>query len=429
MSQQRDKTPGYDLAAGVVRHQLANGLKIITREVHSKPIVSAMIWYRVGSRNEQPGRTGQSHFLEHMLFQGTDRFAKGEIDSITLAGGGSNNAFTDTDFTAYFFNFASDRWQVALDIEASRMINNTFDHTEFALEKEVVIEELRIAMDNPPEALDQAVWAASYWQHPYRHPVIGWLDDLERAMPDEMESYYKAWYHPRNATLVIVGDFDEARAVHRVEELFDGFDSGPEPSPMPLREAPQRGERRVVIKRPAEIERLQFAFHVPEVAHADAPALQVIATLLGTGKTSRLYQRLIEIDQSVISQSVEYNERVDPGLLLVRADIKPGRRIEEVERASFEELDRLKQQTVSEGELARAKRLIRSQFVFGNEQVSSQAITLGFYETIYRYEYLSECQSLIESVTADDVQAAARQYLGADNRTVGHLIRQGVGSA
>src|SRR6185295_18249938 len=191
----------------VRRRVLENGLTVLTREVHTSPIVTSMIWYRVGSRNEELGHTGKSHFLEHMLFKGTDRFKKGEIDLLTLKNGGGNNAFTSHDFTAYYFNFAADRWDIALEIEADRMVNCTFDPEEFEAEKKVVIEELKTGLDSPWGLLLQEQEATAYKIHPYRNPIVGWLQDVERATVGQQQAYYRRFYHPNNATLVIAGDF------------------------------------------------------------------------------------------------------------------------------------------------------------------------------------------------------------------------------
>lgn len=415
----------FDLTRGVQRTRLPNGLTILTKELHQQPVVASMIWYRVGSRNEELGQTGKSHFLEHMLFKGTDRLAKGEIDLLTLQNGGSNNAFTDTDYTAYYFNFAADRWEVALEIEASRMIHNTFAPDEFESEKQVVEEELRIGLDGPWEALDQAVWAAAYRQHPYHNPVIGWLEDLERATGEEMEAYYRQWYHPRNATLVIVGDIETAKTLARVRDLFGEIPAGPPPKPMRVIEQPQRGARRVTVRKQTEVERLQIGYHAPAVSHPDSPAVQMLETLLGTGKTSRLYERLENHDQSVTHYSVDYHDRIDPTLFLIRAEIKPDHQTSAVERAIDEEIARCQHSPVSDEELARAKQLIKARFVLGNEQASSQALTLGYYETLHSYELLSDFFTKLDELTAADLQRAAQQYLIADNRTVGWLVNEG----
>src|SRR5215471_19328225 len=207
---------------------LPNGLTVLTKEMHYQPVVATMVWYRVGSRNEELGQTGKSHFLEHMLFKGTDRYKKGEIDLLTHLNGGANNAFTWLDFTAYYFTFASDRWEAALEIEASRMRNTTFAEQEFAAEKKVVEEELRIGLDGPWEALENEVWATAFRQHPYHWPTVGWIEDLERATAADMRAYYDKWYHPRNATLVIVGDFNTEETLDRIADLFGHLGPGPE---------------------------------------------------------------------------------------------------------------------------------------------------------------------------------------------------------
>src|SRR5438093_4319117 len=228
----------------VGRTVLGNGLVVLTKEVHTSPIVTSMIWYRVGSRNEELGQTGKSHFLEHMLFKGTERFKKGEIDLITLKNGGGNNAFTSHDFTAYYFNFASDRWDIALDIESDRMVSCSFEPEEFEAEKKVVIEELKTSLDSAWGLLSQEVDAAAYKIHPYRNPIVGWLQDVERASAAEQQAYYRRYYHPNNAILVIAGDFETDRVLELVENAFGDIPAGPLPPAMPLTEPQQRGERR-----------------------------------------------------------------------------------------------------------------------------------------------------------------------------------------
>src|SRR5438477_10728814 len=219
---------------------LENGLVVLTNESHTSPIVTSMIWYKVGSRNEELGHTGKSHFLEHMLFKGTDRFKKGEIDLITLKNGGGNNAFTSHDFTAYYFNFASDRWDLALEIEADRMTSCAFDPEEFEAEKKVVIEELKTGLDSPWGLLLQEEEASAFKVHPYRNPIVGWLQDVERATVEQQQAYYHRYYHPNNATLVIAGDFDTDQVLKKVDHLFGSIPAGPPPAAMLLHEPAQR---------------------------------------------------------------------------------------------------------------------------------------------------------------------------------------------
>src|SRR6266576_5750143 len=220
----------------VRRTVLDNGLVVLTTEVHTTPIVTTMIWYRVGSRNEELGQTGKSHFLEHMLFKGTERFKKGQIDLITHRNGGGNNAFTSHDFTAYYFSFASDRWEIALEIEADRMVNCIFEPDEFEAEKKVIIEELKTGLDSPWGLLHQEEEAAAFKVHPYRNPIVGWLQDVERATAKEQQAYYRRYYHPNNAILVLAGDFETNEVLTKVERAFGSLPAGASPPPMLLKE-------------------------------------------------------------------------------------------------------------------------------------------------------------------------------------------------
>ena len=420
------------LTRGVQKTVLANGLTVITKELHDKPVVATIIWYRVGSRNEELGQTGKSHFLEHMLFKGTEKYGKGEIDLLTLKNGGANNAFTWLDFTAYYFTFASDRWQAALEIEADRMRNTTFAEEEFESEKQVVEEELRIGLDGPWEVLENEVWATAFRQHPYHWPTVGWLDDLESATAADMKAYYDKWYHPRNATVVIVGDFNTEAVLARVEALFAEIPAGPEAGRLRITEPPQRGEKRVVVKKETPVERLLIGFHAPPVAHADAYVLQVIEAILSTGRSSRLYQRLVERDQSVTSANASFHDHIDPSLFYFKAEIKPGFALPGVEQAIYDELERLKREPVAEAELDKARRQIEADLVMSHEEPLQQAMLLGQFETIASderipvegrgYHYLDTLIARIRAVAAEDIQRVAEQYFTADNRTVGYLV-------
>lgn len=411
---------------------------MITKELHDKPVVATMIWYRVGSRNEELGQTGKSHFLEHMLFKGTDRYRKGEIDLITHLNGGVNNAMTWLDFTAYYFMFAPDRWQVALEIESNRMRNTTFAEGEFIPEKQVVEEELRIGLDGPWEALENEVWATAFRQHPYHWPTVGWLEDLEAASGADMKAYYDKWYHPRNATLVIVGDFNTADTLSRVEELFASIPPGPVASPLRIVEPPQRGEKRVIVKKATPVERLEIGYHAPAVAHPDSYALKIAEALLSAGKSSRLYRRLVERDQSVTKADASYHDHIDPSLFYLQAELKPGFKLANVETGIYEEIDLLKRGRVSVAELAKAERQIEAALVLASEEPLQQAMLLGQYETIAfdervpadlrGYHYLDTLLERIAAVTVEDVANVARKYFTQDNRTVGYLINDDDGA-
>ena len=414
---------------------LSNGLTVVTKEMHDKPVVATMIWYRVGSRNEELGQTGKSHFLEHMLFKGTDRYKKGQIDLITHLNGGANNAFTWLDFTAYYFTFASDRWEAALEMEASRMRNTTFVEEEFVSEKQVVEEELRIGLDGPWEALENEVWATAFRQHPYHWPTVGWLEDLEAASGAEMKAYYDKWYHPRHATLVVAGDFDAVEVQQKIEELFGPIPPGPAIAPLNIVEPPQRGEKRLTVKKQTPVERLLIGYHAPEVAHPDSYPLKVAEAVLSTGKSSWLYQRLVERDQSVTNADASYHDHIDPSLFYFQAELKPGFRLADVERATVEEIHRLKRGDISAAEMDKAKRQIEASLVLSSEEPLQQAMLLGQYETIAfgehvpeasrGYHYLDTLLERVSSVTTEEIAAVAQRYFTEDNRTVGYLISDG----
>jgi len=420
------------ITRGVEKTVLSNGLTVLTKQLPDKPVVATVLWYRVGSRNEELGQTGKSHFLEHMLFKGTERYKKGDIDLITQANGGTNNAFTWLDFTAYYFTFAADRWTVALEIESDRMRNTTFAEDEFNAEKKVVEEELRIGLDGPWEALENEVWAAAFRQHPYHWPTVGWLDDLEAATAADMKEYYEKWYHPRNGTLVIAGDFQKEETLQKIEELFGRIPPGPQAKPLRITEPPQHGEKRLVVKKQTPVERLLIGYHAPSVAHPDSYPLKVAEVLLSTGKSSRLYQRLIESDHSVTKVDASYHDHIDPCLFYFQAELKPGIQLEVVERAIYDEIGRLIKGDISSADLEKAKRQIEASLVLSCEEPLQQAVLLGQYETIAfddgipadsrGYHYLDSLVERVREVTIEQVAECVGKYLTQDNRTVGYLI-------
>jgi zinc protease len=405
---------------------LDNGLVVLTRELHSSPIVTSMIWYRVGSRNEELGQTGKSHFLEHMLFKGTDRFKKGEIDLLTLKNGGNNNAFTSHDFTAYYFNFASDRWQTALDIESDRMTNCVFAPDEFESEKKVVLEELKTNLDSPWGLLFQELDANAYKVHPYRNPVVGWLNDVEKATAAEQQAYYRKHYHPNNATLVLAGDFETDRVLEKVSQCFAAIPRGPAPATLNLLEPDQRGEKRLSVRWRSKVPRLALAFHAPEVAHLDSYPLQVLGLILTEGKSSRFYQRLVEREQTVTFVTAEYGESKDPTLFHIRAEARGKHTAEEIEASLYDELKRVIREGVTAAELDRAKHQVEAHFILSRERTLDQALLLGQMETLCGLDYIDTYVRRISAVTTEDISAVCERYLAEDNRTVGYLLPDGM---
>jgi zinc protease len=410
------------LKGSIQETTLENGLKVLTLEKHHLPVVCSMIWYKVGSVNERKGETGLSHFLEHLMFKGTDRYRKGEIDLKTMVNGGHNNAFTSHDYTAYFFNFASDRWEVALEIEANRMRNCLFDPEEFELERKVVLEEMKRSLDSPWGLLEVELEATMFRVHPYHHPIIGWQEDIEQIPRDAVIQYYHTYYLPNNATLVIVGDFDTGQTLEKIHRLFDPIPPGPPPLPVTSREPKQRGEHRFKIIQETQVGRLEMGYHTAKIGHPDNYPLDVLDTLLSSGKSSRLYQRLVEKEKMVTFVRASHDARKYEGAFFIYTELRPGKSLGKVEKILMEELDRIKQEGISDQELQRAKNIISADFIFDQETAYNLAKALGYYETILRYDYLNTYLENIEKVSQEDIVRVVNEYFRDENKTVGWSI-------
>ena len=411
----------------VRRTVLDNGLVVLTRESHRSPTVNSMIWYGVGSADELEGQTGSSHFLEHMLFKGTARYGKGIIDLVTMRNGGSNNAFTSYDFTAYYFSFASDRWETAIDIEADRMVHTIFDPAEFEAEKNVVIEELKSGIDQPWGKLMQELSRVAFDQHTYRNPVIGWQADVEAATPAAMEAHYRKYYQPSNATLVLVGDFDTDHALDLVNGAFGTIPAGQTQPRQAPPEPEQTGEKRVDVRWHSDVPRMAIAYHTPGIGHTDSYALQVLSVALAEGKASRFYQRLVEREQSTTFMSAEYGESRDPTLFYVRGegcgDGPPGA----IEESVHDELARIGKDGLTQSELERAKHQIEAHFVFSMERTLDQAMLLGQIETLAELNYIDQYLSNVAVVDSAGVAEVCQKYLCENNRTVAWLLPEEAG--
>ena len=404
------------------RHLLENGLTVLAREDRANPIVATMMFYRVGSRFEHPGTTGISHFLEHMMFKGTKSYGKGEIDQITALNGGGNNAFTSQDYTAYYFCFASDRWQSALEIESDRMCNNVFAPAEFELEKRVILEELQLDHDHPDGALHQAVELKSFEKHPYRFPVIGLEQDVLRMTRAQMLAHYRSFYVPNNSVLVIVGDFETAPTLELIEKLFGSIPSGPVPEAPTEKEPTREQQVRIAMERPSHIPRMLLSFPAPSVLNSDHYGFQVLDRILSEGKLSRLHQRLVEDTQLATTVSTEFNDTRDPYLFFVHLDLKKKADLERAEAILFEEAERLATSPPTIEELRRAKNQCQMQVLGDFETTLDQALQLGSMEILCSCEYWNDYGKRIDQLTAEEISAVAGKYLSASRATVGTLV-------
>ncbi len=421
-------SPAGALTAGVRETVLPNGLKVLTKEVHNAPVVSFQVWYRVGSRNESAGTTGASHLLEHMLFKGTKRYAVGEISRTLFVNGADFNAGTWYDWTFYYQTLASDRLELAVQLEADRMVNSRVAAGELASEMTVVRSELEGRENDPGEVLRQSVMATAFQAHPYRWPVIGWRSDVENMPRDAVYEYYRTHYGPNNATVVIVGDFQTDAALDLVRRHFGKLRPIPEPPKVYTAEPPQRGERRVVVRRAGALPIVDMAFKAPPVTDPDYYALDLLDTILSSGRASRLYQALVQ--QGIASSAGTSNpSHRDPFVFTVTATAATGVTAERLETAMLAELERVKNEPVSAEELQRARSQVEAAFIFGADSVSEQANQLGYWETTHTWRYLETYLDRLRALSPADLQRVARKYFTEDTRTVGHFIPTGGGAA
>jgi zinc protease len=398
---------------------LSNGLKVLIHQVRTTPVVSFMVWYKVGSRNEGAGISGISHLLEHMMFKGTPAYGKGEIARILQRNGASFNAGTSLDYTCYYEVLASDHLELAMEIEADRMANASIPAEEHRLEMTVVRSELERNEDNPHRALYQETLAQAFHAHPYHWPTIGWRTDVEQIRTDQIRDYYRTHYMPNNATLVIVGDLDPEGALALAERHFGSIAPGPPPPIVNVVEPPQVGERRFKIRKPGDTRYLMVSWKNPALVHPDTYPLDVLCMILGHGRTSRLYRALVEGKLATEVDATNETER-DPFLLIAQATVAPEAAIDQAEQALYKEVDRLKVEPVRDEELARAKRQTEAAFVYAKDSIRSLAQQLGYFETVTSYRYLDTYLDRVKAVTPAEIQRVARHYLLEETRTVGH---------
>uniref|UniRef100_A0A7C1JU60 Insulinase family protein n=1 Tax=Thermomicrobium roseum TaxID=500 RepID=A0A7C1JU60_THERO len=417
--------------SAVVETRLENGLTVLVQPLRHAPVVSCWIWYRVGSRNEPPGLTGVSHWVEHMLFKGTPRFPPGSIFRQVNRWGGTLNGFTWLDYTAYFETLPTPGWELALEIEADRMVAASFDPAEVERERTVILSERAGSENQPGTYLREEVVAAAFRAHPYGHPVIGYREDLLHITRDELYQHYRTFYQPNNAVLVVVGDVEPVAALQAVERHFGGIPAGTMPPALRVTEPEQWGERRVTVRRPAPTAQLLMAWRVPAASHPDIPALLVLDAVLsggkpvafggsGMGRSARLYRALVApglCTAAVSSMSLT----LDPFLFTISATLTPLVEPRHVEQLVDDVVRRIREDPVSEEELARAKRQLAVQLAAANESAQSRAALLGSLAVVCPERSPEQLWREIEAVTSDDLLRVANTYLRPERRTVGWL--------
>ena len=403
---------------------LDNGLKVLLLEDHKSAAVTFQVWYRVGARNEIDGKSGLSHFLEHMMFKGTPTVKPEEYSRIIAKNGGNSNAFTSQDYTVYFATMSRDKIGTEIELEADRMANAILDGPTFEAEKSVVMEERRLRTDdNPGSALAEVAGAVMYTVYPYRRPVIGWMSDILNLTRDDLNQHYKTYYAPNNAYIVAVGDFSTEEMLAKIKREFGKVQRRPDPPKVKFEEPPQQGERRADLKKEAELPLLALYYHVPNLLDRDAFALDLLSTILAGGRSSRLHHDLVYEKQIATGVDADYDGlSIGPSAFSITAQVMPEKDPKQVEEAIDTAVAKIKKEPVNERELQKAKNQVEASFVFGQDSIFGQAMRLGQFESLAKWQMLNDYLPGIRAVTAADVQRVAKKYLDDDRRTVGLLI-------
>jgi zinc protease len=422
------------LAVPVVRETvLDNGLKVLVQEVHTAPLASVWCWYKVGSKDERPGLTGVSHWVEHMNFKGTRNIPRDQVKGIIERFGGTWNGYTWIDQTTYLETASRDALDRMLFIESERMSACLYEPDDCESERTVIISELKGGENDPEQLLDTELTASAFRVHPYRHPTIGWLQDLETMTRDDLYAHYSTYYRPNNATLVIVGDVDTDDVLSRVEHHFGRLQPGRDIPRVGVVEPPQLAERRVHFRKEGTTAYWRAAYHVPGVSHPDfIPLLFVDAALTGASglnlwsgnnvptpqRSARLYRALVDSGLATnIGGTILPTEH--PFLFYFWATVADGQTLRTVEDVIFGEIERFVREGLTEPELAKARTQLRARFVYDSDSVTDIAHQLGYFETVDRWQTYPDLVPRLATVTVDQVNAVARKYLTAENRTVG----------
>jgi len=404
---------------------LDNGLKIVVKEDHRAPVVVSQIWYKVGASDEPDGLTGISHVLEHMMFKGTPSHPSGEFSRIIAENGGRENAFTGADYTAYFQQLEKSRLAVAFELEADRMQNLLLDEKEFAKEVRVVMEERRLRTDDQPESLAfEKFMNTAYTVHSYRKPIVGWMRDLERLTVADVRAWYRRWYVPNNATLVVVGDVKPREVLALAREHFGRIPAGKLERTRVPAEPPQAAIRRSTLKAPAQVPSLLMGFHVPAFStrrnDGEPYALLVLNGVLDGGGSARFERELVRGRQIAASIGVGYSPTARyPVLFVISATPSRGRTPAELETAIRTQIERVRNEPIAEAELKRVKAQVAAGNVFQRDSVFYQAMQMGMLETVgLDWRMLDQYVARVQAVTAEQVREVARKYLTDANLTV-----------
>jgi zinc protease len=430
--------PGPTLATAVTTFEktLPNGLRVIVREDHRAPTAVHMVWYRAGAMDEKDGTSGVAHVLEHMMFKGTQNLKPGEFNRRVAEAGGRDNAFTSLDYTAYFQIVPKGALPEMMRLEADRMANLVLSPEEFASEIQVVMEERRLRTeDNPESRTYEALNAAAFTAHPYRRPIIGWMDDLKNMSWQDAQDWYRTWYAPNNAYVVIVGDVDHQEVFRLAEQTYGRHMAKSLAVRKPQNEPEQKGERRVTVKAPAQLPYLLMAWKAPKLTDIDKDrepyALEVLASLLDGNDAARLPKRLVRGEKIAQSVGAGYDATLRGETKFVLAgQPAAGRTVAELEAALRAELKRIQDEGVTAEELKRIKTQTIAAQVYKRDSLMAQAMEIGHAEASgVNWRDIDKLLDKIRSVTAEEVQAVAKKYFGDDTVTVAVLDPQPIDQA
>lgn len=420
----------------VHEHVFGNGLKILVKEDHRSPVVVSQVWYKVGSSYEPGGITGISHMLEHMMFKGTKQYPAGEFSRIIAENGGQENAFTGSDYTAYFQTMEKSRLEISFKLEADRMRNLDLKAEELNKELQVVTEERRMRTDDKPRAKTQEQFnAVAFLNSPYKNPVIGWPSDIANYKVEDLQAWYQQWYAPNNATLVVVGDVDSQQVIKLAEQYFAGLQPSVIKPIKPQDEIEQQGVRRITVKAPAKLPYIMMGYKVPVLKTAkpewEAYALEVLAAILDGGNGARLSSRLIRGKEIAVSAGAGYELTARlPELFMLEATPAEGKTVFDMEYALKEEVYQLQADLVSSEELQRVKAQVLASDVFQKDSNFYQAMQLGLLETVgVGWQKADEYVDKINRVTAEQVREVARKYLNEDSLSIAYLDPQPITEA
>lgn len=426
--------PAPNPADRVVEHRLANGLKILILRDSRAPVVTNQVWYRVGAMDEHSGITGLSHMLEHMMFKGSERYPPGEFSRIVASLGGRENAFTGQDFTGYYQLAGRAHWETLMEMEAERMHALKLADDEFQPERRVIVEERRLRTEDRPNALlGEQFMATAFFNHPYGHPIVGWMTDIQSYRIEDLRAWYQAFYSPDNAALVVVGDVDPAAVIAAAERHFGPIPARARPERKPRAETVQQGERRLTLRVPAQLPYLMLGWKAPALPTLEDPrdayALILAAAVLDSGEAARLARGLVRERELAGSAAASYSPFSRDGeLFALTAVPTAGTDIAVLERALLAEIERLRTEPIGADELQRVKAQAVASEIYKRDSIQSQAFELGLLETIgVGWRVGEDYVQRIREVTAEDIRRAVETYLIPDRLTVGILDPQPIG--